>query len=158
MKKKFKGDIIITDPCYMIEGDKDWDKCNYGQNMEALGFTNYLSSETYYGDWSCTVSKIEFYDLIDSDYEEEIMFDIKDEIGEFCADAGMVGVFLLDEVLKYNPEFNYHIEKPWTTALIKDFDGYISFETTEVWDGDYYKELKILGLGNINFISYQTGY
>ena len=25
---KFKGDIIITDPCYIIK--KDWRKCDYG--------------------------------------------------------------------------------------------------------------------------------
>lgn len=32
-------------------------------------------------------------------------------IGGFCADAGMVAVFLLDEVLKYNPNFDYHINR-----------------------------------------------
>lgn len=28
---KFKGDIIITDPCYIIKKDSDdWDKCGWG--------------------------------------------------------------------------------------------------------------------------------
>lgn len=34
---KFKGDIIITDPCYIIKDDSeknDWELCNYGENME----------------------------------------------------------------------------------------------------------------------------
>ena len=33
---KFKGDIVITDPCYIIEddNDSDWDKCMYGGRME----------------------------------------------------------------------------------------------------------------------------
>lgn len=35
---KFKGDIIITDPCYIIKKDsEDWRKCDYGDNMAALG-------------------------------------------------------------------------------------------------------------------------
>lgn len=34
-----------------------------------------------------------------------------EKIGYFCADAGMVAVFLLDEVLKYNPDFDYHINR-----------------------------------------------
>ena len=45
---KFKGTIIITDPCYIMRAehhgttpitDDDWRACNYGQNMEALGIT-----------------------------------------------------------------------------------------------------------------------
>ena len=61
-----------------------------------------ISVDTLYGDWSCIT--------YNSDTHEKI--------GEFCADAGMVGVFLLDEVLKYNPDFNYHIDRPWTTRRI----------------------------------------
>ena len=31
--------IIITDPCYIInkKQDSDWEKCDFGDNMEALG-------------------------------------------------------------------------------------------------------------------------
>lgn len=135
---KFKGDIIITDPCYICKDD-DWEKCNYGENMEELGIENYICRDTIYGDWSCTT--------FDSDTNEKI--------GEFCADAGMVGVFLLDEVLKCNPDFDYHISKTWTTTLIKDFDGEVEFEVIEV-DGEY--EVIVVGKGNINFEGKQTGF
>lgn len=48
---KFKGDIIITDPCYIIKKDsEDWRKCDYGDNMAALGLTNYISESTRYGE------------------------------------------------------------------------------------------------------------
>jgi len=135
---KFKGDIIITDPCYIIKKYKDdkrpdiytnkilknlgsvpftkytteqmeeykkleklqekwdlehpddWEVCGYGDNMEKLGITTYLTSSTEYGDWSCTT------------YEEGT----KKKLGNFCADAGLVSVFLLEEVLKYNPDFH----------------------------------------------------
>lgn len=141
---KFKGDIIITDPCYVIRADHhdtkpitedDWETCSYGSDMQSLGFSNnYLCNDTIYGDWSCTT------------YEKGT----DKVLGEFCADAGLVSVFLLSEVLKYNPDFDYHIEKPWTTTLIKDFDG----DIIAVTEND---ELHLEGKGNINFYTAQTG-
>jgi hypothetical protein len=131
----FKGNIIITDPCYIIdeENTDDWDDCEYGCNMEELGITNYICRDTLYGDWSCTV-----FDTVN-----------ENKIGNFSADAGMVAVFLLDEVLKYNPHFNYHTEKPNTTTLIKNFDGDVTFEL----NGD---NVHVVGKGNINFKSTQN--
>lgn len=116
MAKEFDGDIIITDPCYIMRADHhgttpltkdDWAACHYGSHMETIGIRNYLTRDTLYGDWGCTV-----YDM-----------NTHEEIGEFCADAGLVSVLLLDEVLQYNPDFDYHKERPWTTALIPDFKG-----------------------------------
>ena len=161
---KFKGDIIITDPCYImrakhhgtepLHGD-DWKYCNYGGFMEVLGIQNYICRDTLYGDWSCTT--------FNSDTNEKL--------GEFCADAGMVAVFLLDEVLAYNPDFDYHINRPWTTTLIKDFDGEVEFvvkhiegayeEDTEWWKkGDKWEDdvVEVVGTGNINFVGLQTGF
>lgn len=107
-------DIIITDPCYIInkENDDDWGRCDYSENMEVLGLKNYIARNTIYGDWSCTT------------YNS----DTKEAIGEFCADAGLVGVFSLKEVLAYNPKFDYHTERTWTTTLIKNFTGDVHFE------------------------------
>ena len=151
---RFKGDIIITDPCYICKDD-DWSKCGYGDNMRRLGIKNYICRDTIYGDWSCTTFNS----------------DTKEPIGEFCADAGLVAVFLLDEVLKYNPDFDYHINRPWTTTLIKDFDGEVNFEIVhtegvydedtswckkgEKWEDD---SIQVIGKGNINFVGKQTGF
>lgn len=180
---KFKGDIIITDPCYIIrkheknprpniysnpilkdlgsvqftkytteqmeeykklealqeqwdkENPDDWCGCGYGDNMEALGIKNYLTSSTEYGDWSCTT------------YEEGT----KKKLGHFCADAGLVSVFLLEEVLKYNPDFDYHINNKHTTTWIKDFDGDV--EITHRND-----EVSVVGTGTVNFYTTQTGF
>lgn len=105
-EKEFDGDIIITDPCYIIRNENgitknDWHYCEYGEYMERLGIKNYLTHDTIYGDWGCTV--------FDSD--------TKKPLGHFCADAGLVSVFLLDEVLAYNPNFNYHSE------TVDDYDN-----------------------------------
>jgi hypothetical protein len=156
MKKYFKGDIIITDPCYIIKNyNPEWSFCEYGDKMEVLGINTYLTSATLYGDWSCTTYKKENSEVL----------------GHFCADAGLVSVFLLEEVLKYNPFFNYHITKPHTTTLIKDFDGEVEicimsptmfkgdevkiFEDDELEDDDNF--VSVIGTGNINFITRQTG-
>lgn len=143
---KFKGDVIITDPCYIIRAEHhetelitkdDWEACEYGEKMEVLGIKNYLTRDTLYGDWSCsTFNK-----------------DKNEKIGEFCADTGHVSVFLLDEVLAYNPDFDYHNKRPWTTTLIKDFDGDIEIKVIEVEseDGNLEEEVRVIGIGNINF-------
>ena len=147
----------------------DWDKCDYGKNMEVLGIHNYISKSTIYGDWGCTTYKIdkepkEFVNnllqalndnLEDEEYEEDESF-IPYEgeaIGGFCADAGLVGVFLLDEILAYNPNWKSWIdEHSWCATIINDFDGEVEYYIDKV-NG----EAHIVGTGNINFYTAQTG-
>ena len=121
-RKKFNGTIIITDPCYVIKAphngtipdtDDDWSECNYGMNMEKLGIKNYITHNTIGGDWGCFVYNTNY--------------NPKKKIGEFGDDSGMVSVFLLDEVLKYNPDTQKWInEHDWCVTTIKDFKGVIT--------------------------------
>ncbi len=113
----------------------DWERCHCGGDMSVLGLKTFIVGDTLYGDWSCTT--------FNSDTEEKI--------GEFCADAGMVGVFLLDEVLAYNPDFDYHINRPWTTTLIKDFHGTVELHMED-------DTVQVIGRGNVNFLAGQTGF
>lgn len=139
----------------------DWSKCSYGENMEALGITNYICRDTIYGDWSCTTYNT----------------DTKEKLGKFCADAGLVAVFELDEVLKYNPDFSQWIKTHnWCVTVIENFTGNINFEVVhqsgvytkddefeingkiyckegETWEND---EIQVIGKGNINFFTTQT--
>jgi hypothetical protein len=192
---KFKGDIIITDPCYIIKDQKGepkisdypglsgvtastkftdyteaeidtykkyeadraewkranpdhWSVCRYGEHMENIGINTYLTRSTEYGDWSCSTFNS----------------DTKEVLGRFCADAGLVSVFLLEEVLAYNPEYDDHIKKPWTTTLIRNFDGDITIETIDIErededdEDDINIEVRVIGKGNINFETHQTGF
>jgi len=187
---KFKGDIIITDPCYIDTDDsKLWDSSSFdifsGYGLSVFGFTKYFWESTEYGDWSCTtllsgekaektISELnEMYMKFFSDYNNKDVWKSKEIrkqmheaytakrakvekdsgiiLGNFCADSGLVGVFLLDEVLKFNPKFDYHITKPWTTTLIKDFDGKIEMGRDKE-DG-----VSVIGEGNINFYTTQSG-
>lgn len=146
---EFDGDIIITDPCYITKND-DWSRCEYGERMERLGIRNCICRDTIYGDWSCTT--------FNSDTDEEL--------GKFCADAGMVAVFDLREVLAYNPEFDYHTDKPWTTTWIKDFKGTVQFVVKHIEDEKWEEySVEVIGHGTnkttgepINFIGKQTGF
>ncbi len=147
----------------------DWNKCDYGENMEVLGIHNYISEPTIYGDWSCTTYKIDeepkdFVDSVlqalkdnleDEEYgEDESSIPYEGEyIGGFCADAGLVGVFLLDEILAYNPEWKYWIEKHhWCATIIENFYGEVEYYIDKVD-----KEAHIVGTGSINFYTNQTG-
>ncbi|WP_373261956.1 hypothetical protein [Hungatella hathewayi] len=139
---------------YYQNNRSDWKLCNCGYDMEKLGITQYMTRDTLYGDWSCTT-----YDL-----------NTKDVIGEFCADAGRVSVIALTDVLKYNPGFDYHKKKAWTTTWIKNFKGTVQFVVTYEagvdkegcnWE-DYSVEVVGHGInkitGNvIDFVGRQTG-
>ena len=133
----------------------DWDYCDCGVDMGKLGFANSLVSSTRYGDWSCTTVQLD-------NHEDRHPIG---KLGNFCADAGLVGVFLLDEVLKYNPDYKDHLEKDRTTTLIKDFHGEIMIsEITKKYEdeetGDIGEDIavSVMGKGNINFETVQTGF
>ena len=141
----------------------DWDKCNYGKNMEVLGIHNYISKSTIYGDWGCTTYQTEeepkkllediLQTLKDGMSEDLAAFDEGKAIGNFCADSGYVGVFLLDEILAYNPKWESWIkERSWCATIIRDFEGEVEYYIDKV-NG----EAHIVGTGNINFYTAQTG-
>ena len=105
--KHYKGTLLITDPCYLMT-DEDWDRfCEKG----ICNIPNLIMRDTIYGDWSCTT------------FEKET----KNILGKFCADAGDVCVCTLEDVLKYNPNFNIDEESDWSITKIPDFDGEVKF-------------------------------
>ena len=135
----------------------DWRKCRYGTNMEALGISTYFTESTIYGDWGCSTYKIEEnpYAVVNNfveAYENEEDYEIKcSKLGDFCADAGLVSVFLLNEVRKYNPDIDKWIEEhSWCVTTIPNFDGEVNYYV------DKSNEAHIIGIGNINFFTAQT--
>ena len=184
---KFKGTIVITDPCYLrhdsLNSYEYWEKSGYGEDLSVFGCSQWISESTIYGDWSCTTYKgdkeklSEFFKKANEIQEplwgdfnsDEELAEVRDavyeklnkleesygglaELGEFCADAGMVCVVYLDEVLKINPTFKQWAEEhTWCVTVIEDFDGDVRYI---VDDND---EAHIVGEGNINFYTTQTG-
>lgn len=128
------------------EQEDDWGKCCCGEAMEKLGLNTFIVCDTIYGDWSCTV----FNSLT------------KEKMGEFCADSGQVGIFLMDEVLKYNPDLD--LPKHCAT-IIKNFDGHVRVNKKNngkyTYDGEEYDDIvaEVEGVSNtLNFKSAQTGF
>jgi len=159
---KFIGTLVITDPCYL--------KNYYGPCIKR---------NTIYGDWSCMVysGKLEenlkykewdgyyskfFHDYnftTENDEEKKTLAKTFDDfkkswletetLGEFCADAGEVGVFdynlLNDENKLWIKTHN------WCAAVIEDFNGDIDFFV------DDNKNLHVIGTGNKPFFTVQSG-
>lgn len=136
----------------------DWLKCAYGYNMEALGIHNYITESTIYGDWSCTTYGItedpyKVVDYLAEAFEKGENYEVKcSKLGNFCADSGSVSVFNLDEVRKYNPDIDEWIAShDWCVTTIPDFDGEVNYYVDEQ------NSAHIVGIGNINFFTDQTG-
>ena len=128
----FKGDIIITDPLYIVKCEEDWHRCEYGENLEALNICTYITSG--HGD------------EIGSDV---VSLDTPKKLGEFCSDSWMVSIMSLAEVREYNPEFDKELGKHCYT-IIKNFEGEVELFEMEEDDGTD-QRLYFAGKGNKNF-------
>lgn len=170
MKLVEPRDIIITDPCYIAK-DKDWGEGEVfdweTSTINSPIFTDYIWDDTGVGDGSwdtlevkkrlteaALMNFIDDYEMALMDADEfpdndkiqkrlEELENQQEQIGTFCADSGCTGVFLLDEVLKYNPDFQTGLSNSCYT-IIKEYTGRITLRKTI----EYFH---ILGIGNITF-------
>jgi hypothetical protein len=128
----FNGDIVITDPMYIVKSEEDWHRCEYGEKLEALNIFTYITSGN--GD--------EFA-------SDVISLDTPKRLGEFGSDSCMVSVMLLNEVRQYNSDFDKDLGKHCYT-VIKDFDGEVQLIEMEECD-DNGQRVYFMGKGNKNF-------
>lgn len=112
----------------------DWDRSNGFQEMEQFGFVNYLVSPAY-------------------DSGDVMIFnsDNDSEIGTVYMDSGKLGVFYLEDILRYNPHFDLHLRRSNDAMLINNFRGVVTLMSTELGDGGH--SFEVVGIGNMNFIS-----
>jgi hypothetical protein len=175
--------IIITDPCYLDSKDRLLDDVT---RLPFKFFPEHINDSTLYGDWSCMTFKTinGYISSLDGmkEYVEEVADgqhnNANDEVlGNFCADSGMVCVVFQDDVLKFNTDFgtnkcyvgSYYDDKgefiqgtqiiesvyDRLATLIPDFTGEIDFHDFEI-EGTTHRV--IVGFGNINFYTLQTGF
>ena len=113
----FNGTVIITDPTYILNPNNpgDWDKCVRGNKMEALGLDNYATMFSVQPDivWA----------VVQPTANEKNPFN---HIGKFYVSTGTASVFLLSEVLKYNPDYDIreNVNQQLAT-IIEHFNGNI---------------------------------
>lgn len=146
----------------------DWWKCGAGEKMEVLGIHNYFTRETKYSKWSYNTYEVEgdpkeavndweyynLYTIFDTPLDSNPLEykTLRKNIGSFCTDVGLVSVFLLDEIITYNPDWVKTIEKnPQLATTIKDYEGEVKYYIDKVI-GD----IHIIGDGNIKFYTTQT--
>ncbi len=170
MKLLRERSIIITDPCYVAkekewgEGETfDWEKSTINSPL----FSEYIWEDTGSGDGSWDVFEVDHRlgegglmnfvddyaialknvdDFPNDENYKNILKKLESQqtkVGNFSADSGCIGVFYLDEVLKYNPDFQSGLSNNCYT-IIKDFAGRIIIYSAE----DYFH---ILGIGNKTF-------
>lgn len=170
--------IIITDPCYISDGEcEDW-KDDYEP---------YIVKETIYGDWSCTVYKGGKKDIVNAINEwndfytkwwsaynfegktEEEKASLREALdqkekefkekygvyGSFCADAGMVAVY--DAAKIPQEKLDWCKTHDWCACIIENYTGPIKYEVEEHVDEDgvKYRSAHIVGDG---FYSSQSGF
>ena len=127
---KFKGDLIITDPCYIVKSNDDWDICNYGENLKKLKIKTYISS----GGADCVGNCV-------------INVTTKQILGKFCSDSGMVSIMSLKELKRYNPDYMDELSEGCYT-IIKDFKGSIQKVDIKNDENQYWA---FIGEGNFTF-------
>ena len=127
---KFKGDLIITDPCYIVKDEDDWELCNYGENLEKLEIKTYISS----GGADCVGSHV-------------INLTTKQVLGEFCSDSGVVSIMSLKELRKYNPDYTEELSEG-NYAIIPNFKGTVEKVKIENDEDQYWA---FFGKGNFDF-------
>ncbi|MCQ2274993.1 MAG: hypothetical protein MJZ86_09405 [Bacteroidales bacterium] len=141
-------DIIIVDPCYFCADTDFWEAnwqhfCN-NELTEEMGFRNALSF---------SVSDYQITDLVD---------DAGAVVGSWSSDSNTVGCYLLDDVLRINPDFAKELE---CGMVIRNFSGQVRFhfeQKTSPWTfyGQEVEEdavvLYIEGAGNRQFHSQEV--
>lgn len=146
---EFDGDVLVTDPFYLRHGGSGdgpgWNpECTEMFVRECGG----LYSTTYYGYWGCTIYRTE-------GEVGRIPRGAK-ELGYFCADAGLVCVVALKDVMKRSPGF-----MDWLRGyghcgtVIRNFKGKVSFLKRSVkvkFRGHVYTdtELRVHGKGTVD--------
>jgi hypothetical protein len=135
-KKHFNGSIVIADPSYFVTSEEDWEKCEYGEHMEKLGFTDFLYIE------------------YEEDVQEVVNVESQEKYGEICSDSCAMVVAYKEELANYNPDYEKDLGGEDNRAIIDNFDGEVTSELVPYKDDDYEGEdTVIVGTGNISFKS-----
>lgn len=168
----FNETIIITDPCYITK-DRDWGSENgFNYNTMSISldeFSSYIWENTGVGDgrWKVSQTKnilglmelekfiedieeayYKFHDKpsIENQINLENLIGQRETIGRFCVDSGTFGVFYLDEVLKYKPNFLAE-HGDWCYTIVENFIGEV-----DIYE-DSREQRHFLGIGNKTFYS-----
>lgn len=134
----FYGDLLFTDPAYIVNSVADWKiLLSEGYDHAALhllGIGISLSAEA------------------GSDTQRTVLDENGRRIGTFCTDSALFCICDLAQVLVYHPDFLMKNEKyPGTFCIVRDFKGEVSLRNDE--NGD----LQFIGIGKNGFRTVCSG-
>ena len=167
---KIKGDLLITDPCYWMK-DPEFNKycLNSGDDevilLNPIDNMQGMLTSTLVGDWECSVYKIDIPVTVDSlsnIIEDSLKYgkNLPGKLmGTFTADSGLVSISEYNETWDYNSKKAEELvdKLTWTNTILNDFDGEVVFR--EIYLRDEEEPMRcIIGIGNYNFYSIQTGW
>lgn len=136
MKKYFKGSIVIGDPSYFVKTDEDWNLCEYGIQLNKLGFSD-------------------FFFIKFPDDPQIVINNVTNEVlGGICQDSGAVVVVYKHELELYNADYEKSFFSKKNRAIIDNFEGEVGYKTVSVIvNGHIDNDTIIFGEGNISFRS-----
>lgn len=154
--KEFNGTVVIVDPEKFMKKE-DWGKNIDTRNARIspnLGFHSLFSADTGVGNCFFTYHRVdnakEYYQNGSENYVRDAISNawsgyVKPKDGQVSIDSGLVGVFLLEDIEKYNPGALKELKAGTDYVVIKDYKGKIGFIR------DKYKMTHFFGTGTTNF-------
>lgn len=153
--------LVITDPCYIKHGSclmrrdtlyGDW-SCmvfpgNIKENQSVDEWTNMYFD--FFNEYNFTGKTSEEKSKMYDDWKEKKNTWMRDNgiLGEFCADAGEVGIFDWRWLSEEDKEWCK--SHPWCAAIIEDWSGDIDIEVIG-------ESVHVIGCGDRPFFTSQTG-
>lgn len=113
----FDGDVIILDPANVAKDEEDWQLVladTYDRvELEKIGIDTYISFDAM------------------GESRAKVVNEDGNVLGEFCTDSCLICILRMEDLLKYNPQFEDHIKYPGSCTLISNFKGEILIEEGE---------------------------
>lgn len=154
--REFNGTIVIVDPEKFAKPEDLGKKIDTGiaRISPKLGFSNVFFAETGIGNCFLSFHRVsdvkEYYKNGAENFVKKTIADafnekIKPQDGQISSDSGTVGVFLLEEVEKYNPDSLRKYKCGSDFIIIKNYRGKIGYFR------DKYGVIHYFGTGTTNF-------
>ena len=154
--KEFNGTVVIVDPEKFAK-EEDLGKkidLNLIRISPKIGFGNLFFTETGVGCCYLTFHKVdnikEYFANGSENYVRETINEafsgiIKPKAGQISIDSGVVGVFLLEDIEKYNPGALKCLKKGVDYVVLEKYKGKIGYLR------DKYGMIHFFGTGTTNF-------
>ena len=136
--KEFNGTVVIVDPEKFVKEEDLGRKMDFGQIRVSpkLNFKSFFFTNTGVGSCFLTYHKVEeikeyyrggFENYVNKSVQEALLGEPKQKIARVSIDSGVVGVFLLEDIEKYNPGSLKNLKPGPDYVILENFKGKIGY-------------------------------